>query len=168
MSRLATTVLHWYARHVPYHRGKTRISRYLRTAFGVRLDGESVERRDGLMWCFDRTDYMSQDLYWSGSYDRAELRQALRAMPAGGVMLDIGANFGFFATGGSRALARDRLSKLRHPVEPGTSPSWHTVGGRHEHERAVLARRATAHLTSIRTMSADRPLYRVSDTRDRT
>jgi hypothetical protein len=39
-------------------------------------------------------DYTSQDLYWSSANDRAEIGHALRSMPAGGVMLDIGANFG--------------------------------------------------------------------------
>ena len=73
-SRLATRVLLWYARHVLYHRGKTRLSAFLRHVFAVELTGESVEQRDGLWWSFDRADYMSQDLYWSGANDRAELR----------------------------------------------------------------------------------------------
>lgn len=94
--RLTTSLLLWYARHVPYHRGKTRLSRYLRDLFGVELTGETVERRDGLWWSLDRGDYMSQDLYWSGANDRAELRHALRVMPPGGVMLDVGANFGSY------------------------------------------------------------------------
>jgi FkbM family methyltransferase len=95
--RLVTGILLWYARHVPYHRGKTRLSRYLRAAFGVHLNGEVVERRDGLWWSLDRGDYICQDLYWSSANDRAELREALRAMPAGGVMLDVGANYGYYA-----------------------------------------------------------------------
>lgn len=95
-SRVATPLLLWYARHVPYHRGKTRLARALRHLFGVELAGEIVERRDGLVWSLDRSDYMSQDLYWSSANDRAELRHALRVMPRGGVMLDVGANFGSY------------------------------------------------------------------------
>jgi FkbM family methyltransferase len=97
VSRLATDLLLWYARHVPYHRGKTRLSGYLRSVFGVALQGETVERRDGLWWCLDRGDYMCQDLYWSSANDRAEIRHALRSMPAGGVMLDVGANYGYYS-----------------------------------------------------------------------
>ena len=115
MNRLAEQALLWYARHIPYHRGKTRISSYLRAAFGVHLHGETVERRDGLWWCFDRADYMCQDLYWSGSNDRAELRQALRAMPPGGVMLDVGANFGFYSIA---IAARLRQDCVVHAFEP--------------------------------------------------
>jgi FkbM family methyltransferase len=95
-SRLATEVLLWYARHVPYHRGKTRISRYLRGMFGVEVRGNTVERREGLWWCLDREDYICQDLYWSSANDRAEMRHALRSMPPGGVMLDVGANYGYY------------------------------------------------------------------------
>ena len=115
MRHLVTRALLWYARRVPYHRGKTRLSSYLRTAFGVQLDGESVELRDGLLWSLDRGDYMSQDLYWSGANDRAELRHALKAMPPGGVMLDVGANFGFYSIS---IAARLRQACVVHAFEP--------------------------------------------------
>jgi FkbM family methyltransferase len=113
--QLATQLLLWYARHVPYHRGKTRLSRYLRDTFGVELEGETVERRDGLWWSLDRGDYMSQDLYWSGANDRAELRHALRVMPRGGVMLDVGANFGSYCI---TIAARLRDQCTIHAFEP--------------------------------------------------
>lgn len=113
--RLATHALLWYARRIPYHRGKTRLSRYLREIFGVELIGETVERRDGLWWSLDRGDYISQDLYWSGANDRAELRHALRVMPRGGVMLDIGANFGSY---GITIAARLRQQCTIHAFEP--------------------------------------------------
>lgn len=97
LSRLATDLLLWYARHIPYHKGKTRLSDCLRRLFGVQLHGEVIERREGLWWCLDRGDYICQDLYWSGANDRAEIRHALRAIPAGGVMVDVGANYGYYA-----------------------------------------------------------------------
>jgi len=115
MSRLATVVLLWYARRVPYHRGKTRLSRHLRGIFGVALQGETVERRDGLWWCLDRADYICQDLYWSSANDRAELQYALRSMPAGGVMLDVGANYGYYCIA---LAARLRQHCTIHAFEP--------------------------------------------------
>ena len=114
-SRLATDLLLWYARHVPYHRGKTRLSRYLRGVFGVQLQGETVERRDGRWWCLDRGDYICQDLYWSSANDRAEIRQALRSIPAGGVMLDVGANYGYYSI---TIASRLRQNCTIHAFEP--------------------------------------------------
>jgi FkbM family methyltransferase len=114
-SRLVTALMLWYARHVPYHRGKTRASGWLRRRFGVAIEGVVVERREGLQWCFDRGDDMCQDLYWSGAQDRAEIAEALRALPPGGVMLDVGANFGYYAI---TLAARRRQECTIHAFEP--------------------------------------------------
>lgn len=113
--RVATHLLLWYARHLPYHRGKTRLSRHLRRVFGVHVEGEAVERRDGLWWSLDRGDYMSQDLYWSGANDRAELRHALRVLPRDGVMFDVGANFGSYCV---TMAARLQQQCVIHAFEP--------------------------------------------------
>jgi len=107
VSRLATCLLLWYARYVPYHRGKTRLSGYLRGIFGIELQDEVVERREGLWWCLDRGDYISQDLYWSSANDRAEVRHALRSIPPGGVMLDVGANYGYYCVTIASRLRQD-------------------------------------------------------------
>jgi len=115
VSRLATGLLLAYARHVPYHRGKTRLSRRLRGIFGVELQGETVERRDGLWWCLDRGDYICQDLYWSSANDRAELSWALRSMQPGGVMLDMGANYGYYSV---TLASRWRQQCTIHAFEP--------------------------------------------------
>jgi FkbM family methyltransferase len=114
-SRVATSVLLWYARHVPYHKGKTRLSAHLRRVFGVALQGETVERRDGLWWCLDRGDYICQDLYWSSANDRAEMRHALRSIRAGGVMLDVGANYGYYCI---TIASRLRQNCTIHAFEP--------------------------------------------------
>jgi FkbM family methyltransferase len=115
VSRLATASLLWYARHVPYHRGKTRASGWLRRRFGVAVEGVVVEHREGLQWSLDRGDYTCQELYWSGALDRAEIEAALRALPPGGVMLDVGANFGYYTI----TLAARRLQDCTvHAFEP--------------------------------------------------
>lgn len=115
ISRVATNVLLWYARRVPYHRGKQRLSDYLRELFGVRLEGEVVEQRGGLWWALDRGDYICQDLYWASAKDMAEIRQALGALPVGGVMLDVGANFGYYSI---VIAARLRQNCTIHAFEP--------------------------------------------------
>src|ERR1700690_559308 len=90
-------MLLWYARYVPYHAYKQQISKRLRQIFHISLTGECVETRGGLRWAMHAADYTQQDLFWSGAKDTAEIREALRHMPKGGVMFDLGANFGYYA-----------------------------------------------------------------------
>lgn len=97
MRAAAQVVLLWYARNVPYHRGKQRLSQWLREIFKVSLEGEYVEWRGGLRWAINPGDYIQQDLFWSSAKDAADIREALRSMPKGGVMFDLGANFGYYS-----------------------------------------------------------------------
>jgi FkbM family methyltransferase len=104
MNRAATAMLLWYARNLPYHRGKQRISERLRRIFEVQLEGEYIERRGGLLWSLNPGDYVQQDLFWSGAKDCAEIREALRHMPRGGTMFDLGANIGYYSIAIATAL----------------------------------------------------------------
>ncbi len=98
MRAFALTILLWYARHLPYHRGKQRLSERLRRIFRISLAGEYVERRGGLWWAIDAGDEAQEDLFWSSAKDVADIREALLSMPVkGGVMFDLGANFGYYA-----------------------------------------------------------------------
>jgi len=90
-------VLLWYARRVPYHLYKQQISKRLRQMFRISIVGEFEETRAGLRWTMDAGDYTQQDLFWSGVKDAAEIREALQCLPKGGVMFDLGANFGYYA-----------------------------------------------------------------------
>jgi tRNA G37 N-methylase Trm5 len=107
MRAAAQAILLWYARNVPYHRGKQRLSGRLRKIFQVSLEGEYVERRAGLWWAIDPGDYIQQDLFWSSAKDAAEVREALDSMRKGGVMFDLGANFGYYAITIATALEGD-------------------------------------------------------------
>ncbi len=105
MSRRASALL-FYADAVPWHRGKQRLMEYLRHWLRVSLEGEHVVRRAGLWWSLDPSDYVCQDLFWAGAKDVAQLRALLHAMPSGGVMLDLGANFGYYALMAAHARAQ--------------------------------------------------------------
>jgi FkbM family methyltransferase len=107
MRSTAQAILLWYARNVPYHRGKQRLSERMRRIFDVSLEGEYIERRGGLLWAINPGDYIQQDLFWSSAKDAADIREALRCMPKGGVMFDLGANFGFYAITIATALRGD-------------------------------------------------------------
>jgi len=100
-------MLLWYARRVPYHPYKQQISKRLRESCQIALTGEYMETRGGLRWAMDAGDYTQQDLFWSGAKDVAEIREALRCMPTGGVMFDLGANFGYYAITIASALQGD-------------------------------------------------------------
>jgi FkbM family methyltransferase len=97
ISAAAASMLLWYARKLPYHRGKQRLSQRLRDIFGVSLEGEYIERRGGFTWSLNPGDSVQQDLFWCGAKDRAELREARRNMPPGGVMFDLGASIGYYS-----------------------------------------------------------------------
>ena len=107
MRSAARALLLWYARHLPYHRGKERFSGWLRDVFQVSLKGEFVERREGLWWALDAEDYVQADLFWASAKDAVEIREVLRCMPKGGVMFDLGANFGYYAIRTATALHSD-------------------------------------------------------------
>jgi FkbM family methyltransferase len=107
MRSTVQAILLWYARNVPYHRGKQRLSQWVRKIFEVSLEGEYIERRGGLWWAMNPGDYIQQDLFWSSAKDAAEIREALRCMPKGGVMFDFGANFGYYAITIATALRGD-------------------------------------------------------------
>jgi len=55
----------------------------------------------------DAADYTQQDIFWSGAKDSAEIREALRCVPKGGVMFDLVANFGYYAITIASALKGD-------------------------------------------------------------
>jgi FkbM family methyltransferase len=107
LRRAIQSILLWYARHVPYHPYKQQISKRLRQIFHISLTGEWVETRGGLRWAMDAGDYTQQDLFWSGAKDATEIHEALRHMPKGGVMFDLGANFGYYAITIASALQGD-------------------------------------------------------------
>jgi FkbM family methyltransferase len=118
MRAVAQAMLLWYARNVPYHRGKQRLSERLRKIFQVSLEGEYIERRGGLWWAIDPGDYIQQDLFWSSAKDAAEIREALGSMRKGGVMFDLGASFGYYAITIATAFEGDCLVYAFEPNPP--------------------------------------------------
>jgi FkbM family methyltransferase len=79
------------------HRGKNRLHSLLRSAF--RVDGDfdlEVERR-GLRWLLNPSDFVQTHLYWTAEYEPWDLRELSGRVSDDSVVLDIGANFGYYS-----------------------------------------------------------------------
>lgn len=114
-SRLVGWWLEWWARAVPFHRGKQRLAEHLVDWFSLAEAGERVVWRQGAQWSLDPTDYVCRDLFWAGAKDVAQMRALRPHLPRGGVMFDLGANFGYYAIVMARALEQDCVI---HAFEP--------------------------------------------------
>jgi FkbM family methyltransferase len=117
--------LEFYARYIPFHRGKQRLTEYLTDYFQISLSGERVVRRAGLWWALDPADYMCRDLFWCGAKDVAQLRVVRRHLVPGSVMVDVGANFGYYASMVARGL---REQCTVHAFEPNPAAFARLVG----------------------------------------
>lgn len=86
-----------YGAGLPNHWGKWRVHGLLKRWLDPHLDQEMEVARSGFRWHLNPSDHAHGDVFWLGIKDRWELEQARRLLPAGGVFLDIGSNFGWYA-----------------------------------------------------------------------
>ncbi len=100
-------LLELYGTRLPHHRGKWWIHHHLRRLTGLdRLDTELVVQRGGLRWRLNPRDYAHRDLLWLGVKDRWELWHIRRRLAPGAVILDVGANFGYYGIYLAQSLQR--------------------------------------------------------------
>lgn len=64
---------------------------------GANINAELEVERQGLRWVLNPSDYPQQDLFWLGEADRWDLYHARRLIQPGAVVLDVGANFGYYS-----------------------------------------------------------------------
>lgn len=88
-----------YGVRVPYHRGKWRVIDGVLHAF--RLDhaekGTMVEaERQGFRFAFDLSRFMDRTLYYHGGFESYDIRAARPLVRPGAVVLDVGANIGWW------------------------------------------------------------------------
>ena len=93
---LAFKLLQWYGLAL-HHPGQWRVHAALRRLLQVNIDQEFEVQRQGLKWILNPSDFMQQDLFWLGIADRWELYHALRFIRADSVILDVGANIGYYS-----------------------------------------------------------------------
>lgn len=97
------------------HRGQDRVHTSLRRLLGPFPQGERKVTRGGLEWYLDPCDVAHRDLYWLGEYDRWDSHHFRRLARPGATVIDIGANFGYYAV--TTAVALKRVCRL-YAFEP--------------------------------------------------
>jgi FkbM family methyltransferase len=86
-----------YGCRVPDHRGKWILHEHIRRCFGIEINTEQVVTRRGLRWALNPSDFAQSQLYWFGVRDPWELYHVIRLLPPESLILQAGANFGYFA-----------------------------------------------------------------------
>jgi FkbM family methyltransferase len=86
-----------YGVRMPEHRGKWRVVSLLRR-LAPRLEKTQIlVEREHLTWSIDPTDYVQSQLFWYGTRDKWEIYHLRRLLAHGAVILDAGANFGYYS-----------------------------------------------------------------------
>jgi FkbM family methyltransferase len=89
-----------------HHPGQWRAHAKLRRLLRVNVDQELTVTRAGCRWQLNPADYTQREFFWLGEKDSWDVFHLMRLVRPGAVILDIGANFGFYALTFARALAR--------------------------------------------------------------
>lgn len=96
----ARSVIEFYATRLPYHPGKWRVTERLMTLVGAEAmdrGREFLVERGGVRWRLRTECILQRKLYYHGLFDRHDVRELLGRLPKGGVFLDIGSYFGYYA-----------------------------------------------------------------------
>jgi FkbM family methyltransferase len=88
------------------HPGKWRAHARLRRLLRANIDQELTVTRAGSRWVLNPADYTQREFFWLREKDSWDVFHLMRLLRPGAVILDIGANFGFYAVTFARALAR--------------------------------------------------------------
>jgi FkbM family methyltransferase len=98
------------SRRLPDVRGRTRLARALDGLFGIPLDPADaivdVVSREGSRWRLDLRTTFERQAFWSGRYDDRTLSLLSARLRRGDVVIDVGANIGFYSVRLARALQR--------------------------------------------------------------
>src|ERR1017187_1796412 len=89
------------------HRGQWRIHGLLRRLLKANVDCEFEVERAGLRWLLNPSDYVERELFWLGDRERWGIYHVKSRLPAGAVVCDVGANFGYYSLTLAAFLKRD-------------------------------------------------------------
>jgi len=112
---LTERLLLGYGTLVPNHPRKWWLHPKLRKWLGIRVDRELEVIRGGLRWSLNPADFPQESLFWLGAKDTWDLFHLRQYVVPGGVVLDVGSNFGYYAV--NLAAAMNRVGQV-HALEP--------------------------------------------------
>jgi FkbM family methyltransferase len=105
--KLLEKVMVFYGTQFPFQKGSWRvIERYRRSGrlSGCHSPGQFTRvRRGGFEFDLDLTDFVDQNLYLAGAYEKQDCDELIRAIPPGGVFVDVGAHIGIYTLAMARA-----------------------------------------------------------------
>ena len=107
LKRLASRLLAIYGAGLPYHPGKWRVVEKVVDTFrlqSLHTDAQMVSRQ-GLRFALDTRCGIDRWIYYLGVYERADTQLMLRMLQPGWVVLDVGANIGWYTLMAAKALA---------------------------------------------------------------
>ncbi len=139
LSALEQTLL-FYGTRFPNHPRKWWLHDRLRSLLKVKVDEEVEVVREGLRWLLNPCDYQHESLFWLGTNDHWDLFHARRFVAPGSLILDVGANFGYYAI----TLAYHLKGNCQvHAFEPNTDTFDRLCGNitANHLQRAVTAHR---------------------------
>ncbi len=79
------------------HRGKWWILSYLRKWLRADVDGNLEVVRNGINWILNPADFVHADIFWPGAKDRWDIYHLKQLLNSDCVLLDVGANIGFYS-----------------------------------------------------------------------
>jgi FkbM family methyltransferase len=103
-SSLLEAALLSYGIHFPDHTRKWWLHAKLRKWAGVAPNREVEVLRRGIRWLLNPADFAHDGLFWLGTKDTWDIYHLRRLVKAGDVILDVGANFGYYALSLAKAL----------------------------------------------------------------
>jgi FkbM family methyltransferase len=112
---LLEKALLFYGNRLPNHPRKWWFHGWLRQRLGVSLDRDIEVVRGGLRWSLNSADYGHNSLFWLGTKDTWDIHHLRRLVQPDDVILDVGANYGYYAA--TLAAALGRRCRI-HALEP--------------------------------------------------
>jgi FkbM family methyltransferase len=112
---LLERALLFYGTRLPNHPRKWWLHPMLRRVLGVSINRDIDVVRNGLHWSLNPANYGHNSLFWLGTKDTWEIHHLKGLVRPEDVILDVGANYGYYAV--TLAAALDRRCQI-HALEP--------------------------------------------------
>ena len=133
MSRLSLIeqALVAYGTRFPNHPRKWWLHERLRTRLGVSVDRAMEVRRQGLRWRLNPADFAERNLFWLGTKDPWDLQRLRSLTRPGDVVVDVGANFGYYGISLARHVAPGGLVHALEPIPTNFDRLRHHIAANH-------------------------------------